>query len=123
MVTEVHDEVLKSIVAMPNFGASHELFGVLEMDQDGDHQLGEQHLQLAVQLEPENLYFQLTLAQAQIADKEPDAARKTLATLLLPGVEAKAAPTGRGIDGKNRRIIFPGALDLFFNDPMLLCAP
>ena len=88
-VTEVHDEVLKSIVAMPNFGASHELFGVLEMDQDGDHQLGEQHLQLAVQLEPENLYFQLTLAQAQIADKEPDAARKTLATLLLPGVEAK----------------------------------
>jgi tetratricopeptide (TPR) repeat protein len=86
---EIHDEVLKSIVKMPNFGASHELFGVLEMAPEGDHQLGEQHLQLAVQVEPENLYFQLTLAQAQIANKEPDAARKTLSTLLLPGVEAK----------------------------------
>jgi tetratricopeptide (TPR) repeat protein len=86
---ELHDETLKSIMLMPNFGASHELFGVLEMAPDGDHQLGEEHLQLAVQLEPENPYFQLTLAQAQIENKEPDAARKILSTLLLPGVEAK----------------------------------
>lgn len=86
---EIHDEVLKSIVAMPDFGASHELFGILEMSPDGDHQLGEDHLRLAVQLEPENLHFQLALAQAQIFNKESDAARKTLSTLLLPGVEAK----------------------------------
>ena len=86
---EIHDTVLKSIVAMPNFGAAHELFGVVEMQPDGDPGLGEQHLQLAVQLEPENLHFQLTLAQAQIFNKEPDAARKTLSTLLLPGVDAE----------------------------------
>ncbi len=86
---EIHDAVLKSIVAMPDFGAAHELLGVLEMQPDGDPGLGERHLQLAVQLEPENLHFQLTLAQAQIFNKEPDAARKTLATLLLPGVDAE----------------------------------
>ncbi|MGC9942791.1 MAG: hypothetical protein ABSE48_13220 [Verrucomicrobiota bacterium] len=86
---EIHDNVLKSIVTMPDFGASHELFGILEMTPEGDPQLGEEHLQLAAQLEPENLHFQLALAQAQIINKEPDAASKTLATLLLPGVDAQ----------------------------------
>jgi tetratricopeptide (TPR) repeat protein len=86
---EIHDELLKSIVLMPNFGAAHELFGIVEMATDTDHQLAEQHLQIAVQLEPENPYFQLALAEAQFSNKEPDAARKTLSTLLLPNVEAK----------------------------------
>ena len=86
---EIHDAVLKSIVAMPNFGAAHELLGVLEMQPAGDPELGESHLKLAVQLEPEDLHFQLTLAQAQIFNKEPDAARKTLSTLLLPGGDAE----------------------------------
>jgi tetratricopeptide (TPR) repeat protein len=97
---EVHDEALKSIVLMPSFGASHELFGILEMAPDGDHQLAEQHLQLAVQLEPENLYFQLSLAQAQLSNKETDAARATLATLLLPGVDAKLRQQAEDLMGK-----------------------
>ena len=89
IATEIHDELLKSIVLMPNFGASHELFGILEMAPDGDHKLAEQHLELAVQLEPENPYFQIALAQAQLMNQEPDAARRILTTLLLPTVEAK----------------------------------
>ena len=87
--TEVHDELLKSIVLMPDFGPSHELFGILEMAQGEDPALAVQHLQLAVQLEPENSYYLLALADAQARNKDLVAARRTLAGLLLPTVEAK----------------------------------
>ncbi|HEY4414240.1 MAG TPA: tetratricopeptide repeat protein [Verrucomicrobiae bacterium] len=86
---EIHDELLKSLVLMGSFGGAHELFGILEMAGDGDHSLAEQHLQLAVQLEPENLYYQLALAEAQFNNQKPAAARQTLSTLLLPNVEAE----------------------------------
>ena len=86
---EVHDELLKSIVLMPNFGPSHELFGILEMAQGENLPLALQHLQLAVQLEPENPYYLLALADAQARNKDPEAARRTLTALLLPTVEAK----------------------------------
>ncbi len=86
---EIHDELLKSIVLMPNFGPSHELFGILEMAQGENLALAVQHLQLAVQLEPENPYYLLALADAQARNKDPEAARHTLTTLLLPTVEAK----------------------------------
>jgi Tfp pilus assembly protein PilF len=74
---------------MPNFGPSHELFGILEMAQGEDLTLAVQHLQLAVQLEPENPYYLLALADAQARNKDLTAARRTLAGLLLPTVEAK----------------------------------
>src|SRR5208282_1436315 len=45
---EIHGELLKSIVLMPDYGPSHELFGILEMAQEGDFPLAVQHLQLAV---------------------------------------------------------------------------
>ncbi|MGA3284710.1 MAG: hypothetical protein ABSD57_09670 [Verrucomicrobiota bacterium] len=86
---EIHGELLKSIVLMPNFGPSHELFGILVMAQGGDLPLAEQHLQLAVQLEPENPYYLLALADAQARNNDPEAARHTLTALLLPTVEAK----------------------------------
>jgi len=85
----VHDELLKSIVLMPNFGPSHELFGILEVAQGGNLGLAVQHLQLAVQLEPENPYYLLALADAQARNKDAEAARHTLTALLLPTVEAK----------------------------------
>ena len=87
--TEVHDALLKSIVLMPNFGPSHELFGILEMARGEDLPVAVQHLQLAVQLEPENPYYLLALADAQARNKDLTAARRTLAGLLLPTVEAK----------------------------------
>jgi tetratricopeptide (TPR) repeat protein len=86
---ELRERLLKSIVLMPNFGPSHELFGILEMARGGDLALAVQHLQLAVQLEPENPYYLLALADAQARNKEPEAARRTLTGLLLPTVEAK----------------------------------
>jgi tetratricopeptide (TPR) repeat protein len=84
---EIHDELLKSIVHMPNFGPSHELYGILEMTQSDGQQLGEQHLQLAAQLEPENPDFQLALAQAEFYNHQIEAVRHTLASLLLPTAE------------------------------------
>jgi tetratricopeptide (TPR) repeat protein len=86
---EIHGELLKSIVLMPNFGPSHELFGIVEMAQGENLPLAVQHLQLAHQLEPENPYYLLALADAQARNKDPEGARRTLATLLLPTVEAK----------------------------------
>jgi tetratricopeptide (TPR) repeat protein len=86
---EIHAELLKSIVLMPNFGPSHELFGILEMARGENLTLAVQHLQLAVQLEPENPYFLLALADAQARNNDPQAARRTLTVLLLPTVEAK----------------------------------
>jgi tetratricopeptide (TPR) repeat protein len=86
---EIHGELLKSIVLMPDFGPSHELFGILEIAQGDNLPLAVQHLQLAVQLEPGNSYYLLALADAQARNKDPEAARRTLTTLLLPTVEAK----------------------------------
>ena len=86
---EIYSELTKSIALMPNFGPSHELFGMLELARDGNINMAEQHLQLAVQLEPENPYYLLSLADVQARNKKPEAARQTLATLLLPSVEAK----------------------------------
>jgi tetratricopeptide (TPR) repeat protein len=86
---EIHGELLKSIVLMPDFGPAHELFGILEMAQGENPSLAEQHLQLAVQLEPENPHYLLALADTQLRNQEADAARRTLTTLLLPTVDAK----------------------------------
>jgi cytochrome c-type biogenesis protein CcmH/NrfG len=86
---EIHSELLKSIMLMPNFGPSHELFGILEMAQGENLPLAAQHLQLAVQLEPENPYYLLALADAQARNKDLKAARQTLTALLLPTVETK----------------------------------
>ena len=86
---EIRRELLKSIVLMPSFGPSHELFGIVEMAQGKNFPLAAQHLQLAVQLEPENWYFRLALADAQARNNDPQAARLTLTPLLLPTVEAK----------------------------------
>ena len=86
---ELHDELLQSLVLMPNFGPSHELFGIPELAQENNEALAESHLQLAMQLEPENLYYEFTLAEAQVSRRNFDAARQTLAALLRPTVEPK----------------------------------
>lgn len=89
IAAEIRGDLLQSLILMPNYGPAHELFGIVEMARGGDLSLAEQHLQLAIQLEPENSYYQLALADAQVGNHETDAARRTLNPLLLPGVEAK----------------------------------
>jgi len=85
----IHDELLKSLALMPNFAPAHELFGVVAAAQENQLPIALAHLQLAVQLAPENLSFQLTLAEAQAAAKNWEAARNLLAPLLRPTVEEK----------------------------------
>jgi tetratricopeptide (TPR) repeat protein len=89
---EVRGELQKSVALMPDFGPAHELLGFFEMVQGEDLAAAEQHLQRAIQLEPENPSYLLSLAQAQLRKKDPKAARRTLEPLLLPqaGSELRA---------------------------------
>jgi Flp pilus assembly protein TadD len=85
---EIRRELLKSIALMPTFGPAHQLLGFFEMVQGEDLASAEDHLRLAIQLEPEDLSYLLSLAQVEWRMKEPDAARRTLEPLLLPNAQA-----------------------------------
>jgi len=86
---EIRDELQKSITLMPSFGPAHELLGFFEMVQGDSLATAEQQLQLAVQLEPEKPAYLFSLAQAQLRNRNADAARHTLEPLLLPNADAK----------------------------------
>ena len=86
---EIRGELQKSLALMPDFGPAHELLGFFEMVQGENLALAEQHLQRAIQLEPENPSYLFSLAQVQLRDHNLDAARHTLQPLLLPNVDAK----------------------------------
>jgi Flp pilus assembly protein TadD len=74
---------------MPDFGPAHELLGFFEMVQGDNLALAEQHLQRAIQLEPENPSYLFSLAQVQLRNHDTDAVRRTLQPLLLPNADAK----------------------------------
>ena len=86
---EIRGHLERSMALMPDFGPAQQLSGFFEMVQ-GEH-LAEagQRLQRAIQLEPENLSYQLTLAQFQYRNRNPAAARQTLESLLRLNVAAK----------------------------------
>ena len=86
---EIRGELQKSIALMSSFAPAHELLGFFEMVQGDSLAMAEQHLQLAIQLEPENPAYRFSLAQAQLRNRNPDAARRTLEPLLLPNADAK----------------------------------
>ncbi len=104
---EIRDELQKSIALMPSFGPAHELLGFFEMVQGENLALAEQQLQLAIQLEPEKPAYLFSLAQVQLRNRNPAAARRTLEPLLLPNVDAKlraqAGEMIRDIGRDNRR--------------------
>jgi tetratricopeptide (TPR) repeat protein len=85
----IHGELLRALTLMPSFGPAHELFGIFELVQGENFGVAEQHLQIAVQLEPEQSAYLLALAQAQFRNQKPDAAMQTLQPLLAPGVDAE----------------------------------
>jgi thioredoxin-like negative regulator of GroEL len=64
------------------------LLGLFELIQGDDFAGAVKHLKQAIQLEPENLFYMLSLAQAQRETEGPAAARRTLETLRLPYVES-----------------------------------
>ena len=82
-------ELQKSLNLMPAFAPAHELLGFVEMVQGTDLRAAAQHLQLAIQLEPDNPSYLLSLAQAQARMKDPATARRTLEPLLVPSVDAQ----------------------------------
>ncbi len=89
VAAEIRDKLQESIALMPNFAPAHHLIGFLEMVQGENLTNAEHELQLASRLEPENPSYLLSLAQAQIQNKDSAAARRTLEPLLLPNAEAK----------------------------------
>jgi Flp pilus assembly protein TadD len=80
---EIRGELQKSLTLMPNFGPAHRLLGFFLMVQGENMAEAEQHLQRAIQLEPENSSYQVTLAQIQTRKGNLDAARHTLEPLRL----------------------------------------
>ena len=86
---EIRGELQKSLALMPDYGPAHELLGFFEMVQGENLALAEQHLQRAIQLEPENSSYLFSLAQVQLRSHDTDAARRTLQPLLLPNADAK----------------------------------
>ena len=84
---EIRAELLKTLTLMPDFGPAHNLLGFLEMVQGDNLQLAEKHIQLAIQLEPENSSYQFGLAQVQLRKNDLAAARRTLEGLRTRYVE------------------------------------
>ena len=87
--TELRRALEQSIQLMPDFGPAHQLLGFFELVQGDNLVKAEQHLRRAIQLEPENPACLFPLAQLQLRNRNPAAARQTLEPLLRPNVEAK----------------------------------
>ena len=85
--TEIRTELRKSLALMPDFGPAHHLLGFIEMVQGEDLPGTEKQIERAVQLEPENQSYLLSLAQVQLARRDPAAARRTLEPLRLRYVQ------------------------------------
>jgi len=100
---EIRGELQKSLGLMPDFGPAHELLGFFEMVQGENLTLAAQHLQRAIELEPENRSYLFSLAQVQLRNHDLAAARRTLQPLLLPNVDEKLrAHAGEMIQGINQ---------------------
>jgi tetratricopeptide (TPR) repeat protein len=83
---EIRQALQRSIALMPDFAPAHELLGFFEMVQGDDLATAGQQLQCAIQLAPENQSYLIALAQWDIRQQNPEAARQTLQRLLRPNV-------------------------------------
>jgi len=83
----IRAELQQSLALMPDFGPAQHLLGVFELLQGNDFPEAERHIESAIQLEPENLSYLLSLAQLQLARNDPAAARRTLEPLCLSYVD------------------------------------
>ena len=84
---EIRNELQKSVALMPDFGPAQHLLGFFEMVQGEDVPAAQKHIERAVQLEPENESYVLSLAQVQLARRDAAGARRTLEPLRLPYIE------------------------------------
>jgi tetratricopeptide (TPR) repeat protein len=95
VAAEIRSNLEKALALMPDYGAAHHLLGFLLLVQAEDFAVAEQHLTRAIQLEPDNLSYLLSLAQVQYALKNPEAGRRTLQSLDLSYVPPKLRGTAR----------------------------
>jgi Tfp pilus assembly protein PilF len=86
---EIQKELETSLALMPEFGPGHHLLGFFQLLQEQNLAAADLHLKRAIELEPENPSYLLTLAQVQMAERNPSAARSTLKQLCLPYVDGK----------------------------------
>lgn len=85
---QVREELETSLKLMPEFGPAQHLLGFFELLQNEDLSSAAQHLKEAMQLEPDNLAYILTLAELEMARSDSAGARRTLEQLCLPYVSA-----------------------------------
>src|SRR6185369_4836123 len=86
---EVRGELETALRLMPEFGPAQHLLGFFELIQGEDLGSAVRHLEKAMALEPDNPVYPLTLAEVQLAERNPTAARRTLEPLCRPYVNAK----------------------------------
>ena len=105
---DIRAELQKSLALMPDFGPAHHLLGFFELVQAEDLPAAEKQIARAIQLEPENQAYLLSLAQVQLAKRDPKAARRTLEPLRLPYVEpqirAHAEEMIKALDQSSRQM-------------------
>lgn len=82
----IREALQQSIRLMPSFGPAHHLLGTLEAIQ-GEVIIAEQHVRKALEFEPDNAMFLMTLAQIQLERSNPAGARESLRPLLHPSVD------------------------------------
>jgi tetratricopeptide (TPR) repeat protein len=100
LANEIRSQLQLSLKLMPDFGPAHHLLGFFELVQAENFSLAEQHLKIAIQLEPENHPYLLSLAQAQLSRHDDSAARHTLEMLRLPYVEPELRTHAEELLGK-----------------------
>jgi len=81
---EIRQALQQSLALMPDFAPAHELLGFFEMVQGDDLAAAGQQLQCAIQLAPDNQSYLIALAQWDIRQQNPEAARQILQPLLRP---------------------------------------
>jgi len=101
--TEIRGKLERSLTLQPDFGSAQELMGFFEMVQGDNPDDAARHLQLAIQLEPENSSYLFTLAQFQFKNGNPTAARQTLEPLLEPNIERQLRHRARELIEENSR--------------------
>jgi tetratricopeptide (TPR) repeat protein len=89
VANEIRAQLQRSLALMPNYGPAHELLGFFELVQGDDLPAAQQQLLTAIQLEPENQWYLISLAQVQLRSRDLSAARRTLEPLRIPTTEAK----------------------------------
>lgn len=90
---EIRGQLTQSIELMPQFGPAHHLLGFFELVQGEKLNEAETELKKAIELEPENQSYLLSLAQAQLINEGADTSKRTLQLLLKPGVDTKLRTT------------------------------